>query len=87
MRDREKMDLPSIRVEWHRGNPIENIFAKPRTFLGLGLAESRKSTLLECLGLRFIQKGKVYDFFGPGDTEGRAWYRVLGKDQVARAEF
>lgn len=71
-------EKPLIKIKWIRGRGNLD-FERPITSLNVGQRGSGKSSLLECLALRFP---KVIDLFGSRDNEGLAWCRVAGKDQT-----
>mgnify|MGYP000716381316 CR=1 FL=1 len=64
-----------MKIYWIRGN--ENLsFNKPQTFFVLGIRGSGKSSLLEHVGMRYLEHGCcVFDLFGSRDGEGLAWLR------------
>jgi len=64
-----------MKIYWIRGN--ENLsFNKPQTFFILGIRGSGKSSLLEHIGTKYLEKGCcILDLFGSRDGEGLAWLR------------
>lgn len=69
------METPKIRVVWIRGRGKKSAkleFERPNTFLGLGLKDSGKSSLLEVIGTKYP---RIIDIFGSRDNEGLAWLR------------
>ena len=71
-----------MKVLWVRGNDAIS-FNRPNTWFCLGVRGSGKSSLLETLGIRYLERGHaVLDLFGSRDGEGLAWLRSpIAKDK------
>jgi hypothetical protein len=64
-----------MKIFWRRGNARLS-FVKPKTYFALGQIGTGKSTLLEHIGIKHINKGAVViDAYGSADGEGLAWLR------------
>jgi hypothetical protein len=64
-----------MKIIWARGNDQVS-FNKPKTYFALGQIGTGKSTLLEHVGIKHLEKGAVLiDAYGSADGEGLAWLR------------
>ena len=64
-----------MKLKWIRSNEHFN-FTRPSTYFVLGVRGSGKSSFLENIGTRYLEKNAaILDLFGSRDGEGLAWLR------------
>lgn len=73
-------------IIWKRGSGQTDLtFTSPMTFYSEGMRGSGKSTLIEAIGLQYLQRGAcLLDMFGSVDAEGLA---ILRSDLVKESNF
>jgi hypothetical protein len=74
-RSKRKRLTLKVKIRWARGNETIS-FTRPSTWFCLGLRGTAKSSFLEHLAMRYMEKDAVvFDMFASRDGENLAWLR------------